>query len=179
MTEVIASVVNRRKPGVRPLKKARLFIDMTPMVDLGFLLICFFVFTTEISKPVVTHLYMPNDKGDSTLVAASKSLSLFLDNSSQILYYFGDLDKALQDRKIFHTAYSEFDGIGEVIRKKQNELKSRHLDSHELIVSIKAGEDCPYNHVLHILDEMLINDVTRFALVDAEKNEENRLKMAF
>jgi biopolymer transport protein ExbD len=49
-----------KKDGIRQTKKTNLKIDMTPMVDLGFLLIAFFIFTTEISRPAVVKLYMPH-----------------------------------------------------------------------------------------------------------------------
>lgn len=53
----------RERPtiGVKRQKRVELKIDMTPMVDLGFLLLSFFIFTTEISKPSATKMYMPHD----------------------------------------------------------------------------------------------------------------------
>ena len=68
MIEINIADPSRAKAGVNRIKKANLKIDMTPMVDLGFLLISFFIFTTEISKPAITNLYMPKD-GDSTKIS--------------------------------------------------------------------------------------------------------------
>jgi len=64
-------------------RKVQLKIDMTPMVDLGFLLISFFIFTTEISKPAATQLYMPHD-ADPIEVPASKSLTILIKNHDQV-----------------------------------------------------------------------------------------------
>ena len=91
MNEINIVDPSRSKAGVKGMKKANLKIDMTPMVDLGFLLISFFIFTTEISKPRVTNLYMP--KGvDSTRIAESKSLTILLsDDDDNIFYYNGDM----------------------------------------------------------------------------------------
>jgi len=49
------------KPGVKRMKKHLLKIDMTPMVDLGFLLISFFVVTTELSEPRAMKLNIEPD----------------------------------------------------------------------------------------------------------------------
>ena len=75
MTEINIADPSRPKAGVGRIKKVNLKIDMTPMVDLGFLLIAFFSFTTEISKPSITSLYMPKD-GDSTKISESRSLTI-------------------------------------------------------------------------------------------------------
>lgn len=61
MTELIIRVNQRPGAGVQRMTRHRLKTDMTPMVDLGFLLITFFVVTAELSKPKTMNLYMPYD----------------------------------------------------------------------------------------------------------------------
>ena len=77
MTEIKIADPLQPNAVVKRLKKANLKIDMTPMVDLGFLLVSFFVFTTEISKPALTNLYMPKG-GDPTPIPKSRSLTILL-----------------------------------------------------------------------------------------------------
>src|SRR5215470_3042913 len=77
---VMAEIISTNAPGNSPRHgsgkarvasakniplQTRIGCDMTPMVDLGFLLIAFFISSTELSQPVVTNLFMPHD-GDST-----------------------------------------------------------------------------------------------------------------
>src|SRR5215210_1832528 len=80
----------RKKQGVRRSKKLSTRVDLTPMVDLGFLLITFFVFTTTISSPKAMMLTLPKDSPDSTITEASKTISLLLSGSNKIYYYNGD-----------------------------------------------------------------------------------------
>ena len=122
-------------------------VDLTPMVDLGFLLISFFIFTTEISKPAITNLYMPKD-GDSTKIPESKSLTILSGNNDYVYYYNGDMNQAIKNNQVFRTSYDEINGIGNVIRQKQNELKKRKIDWIDME---KAGYDSA--------DEMPVDEV--------------------
>src|ERR1700749_5153342 len=78
--------------GVRKGKKLSTRVDLTPMVDLGFLLITFFIFTTTMSRPKALHLHLPqdvpNDKRMET--AASHVITLLISKNDQIFYYEGD-----------------------------------------------------------------------------------------
>src|ERR1700752_2607696 len=99
MFEINSAGPFRSTAGVKRMKKADLKIDMPPMVDLGFLLISFFIFTTEISKPVVTNLYMPKN-GDPTPLPESKSLSILLSDNDHVFYYTGDMNQAIKNNQV-------------------------------------------------------------------------------
>jgi biopolymer transport protein ExbD len=147
------------------------------MVDLGFLLISFFIFTTEISKPAITNLYMPKD-GDSTKIADSKSLTILLSNSDHVAYYNGDMKTAIENNQVFQTSYDEINGIGNIIRQRQNELKKRKIDKKDLVVLIKPGRHSSYKNVINALDEMLINGVSRYVITDLENEEISLLEQS-
>jgi len=174
MIEMNFADPSRKKAGIKRMKKADLKIDMTPMVDLGFLLISFFIFTTEISKPATTNLYMPKD-GPVTPVPESRSLTILL-NYNDVFHYSGDMNEAIKNRQIFQSSFSEINGIGSIIRRKQNELAKRMIDKKQLIVLIKPSANSSYKNMIDALDEMLINGVTRYMIVDQEEEEKGYLK---
>ena len=166
----------RRRRGVSRMKKHSLKTDMTPMVDLGFLLIAFFIMTTELSKPVVTRLNMPHD-GPPMPLGMSNALTVLLADNDAVYYYHGDWDEALKNKAIAKTTLSVRDGIGVVIREKQQVLdrlkgvKPGAEGRDGLMVLIKATKEANYSNVIDMLDEMTISKVKRYALVKAEDEE--------
>ncbi len=176
MTEINIADPSRPKAGVGRIKKANLTIDMTPMVDLGFLLISFFIFTTEISKPAVTNLYMPRD-GKPINIPESKSLTILLGNYDHVFYYSGEMNQAIKNNQVFQTSYNETNGMGNIIRQRQNELNKRKIDKKDLVVLIKPGRSSSYKNVINALDEMLINGVSRYVITDLENEEISLLEL--
>ena len=179
MSEIIMNETRNRKAGVKKMKRHSLKIDMTPMVDLGFLLISFFVMTVEMSKPVVAKLNMPKD-GQGTVLKESAALTLLLTNDREIWYYHGFLEEALKNNKIIKTSYSYNDGIGQVIREKLIALDinpSMKEGRDELTILIKANDNAGYTGVIDVLDEIVINKVKRYALVKISNDEKQFLKI--
>src|SRR5688572_15019825 len=89
MYAIDVAATHRRKAGAKNLKKERPKIDMTPMVDLGFLLISFFVITTELSEPRSATLNMPKD-GPLMPLGDSSALTILLAGNDKIYYYHGN-----------------------------------------------------------------------------------------
>ena len=179
---------HKKGPGVKKAKKLSTRVDMTPMVDLGFLLITFFIFTTTMSSPKALNLNMPKDtKNDEELNKAKESgaLTIMLGKNNGVYYYEGQL---LPDGSNFKTA--NFATIRqEIIDKKKEVIKTHVHDSNcpkiwaenkgdknscldrDFVVVIKPDEDATYRNTVDMLDEMTINNVKRYAMVDITPQE--------
>lgn len=155
----------RKKQGVRRRKKLSTKVDLTPMVDLGFLLITFFVFTTTISSPKVMDLIVPHNSDDSTTTSADKTISLLLADSNKIYYYNGDSINNMHE-----TKYSP-EGLRSVLINKRTAVQKQFGYALETVVLIKPTDGATYENLIDVFDEMQINKITRYVLMDANKYE--------
>ena len=152
---------HKKGPGVKKGKKLSTRVDLTPMVDLGFLLITFFIFTTTMAQPTAMHLEMPKDtpdEKDQVKVKESGSLTLIMGKQNVIYYYFGNDPSKLQT-----TNYKD---LRKVILDKK-----RSTPRDDLFITIKPDKDANYKNVVDVLDEMTINDILRYAMIDATPME--------
>lgn len=168
MSDIQPSVSRNKRGGIRS-KKQSTRVDLTPMVDLGFLLITFFIFTTTMNEATVLRLIMPADTPvtDPIKVAESKTLSLILEGDAQIYYYHG-----LNKNQGGSTGYSAA-GLRTLIQQKLNDVQARFGKRSEAIVLIKPTAEASYRNIVNTLDEMLINDVKKYVLMEPSAEETN------
>jgi biopolymer transport protein ExbD len=191
---------HKKGPGVKKAKKLSTRVDMTPMVDLGFLLITFFVFTATMTTPTTLDLNMPKDiknPEEQTEAKESGVLTIMLGKGDQVYYYTGKLE-VTEGKNNFQS--TTFKGIRDVILNKKKEVMSRHVHDdtcpkvqekakakgdpdwqdackdRDFIVIIKPDDDATYKNTVDILDEMTINQVRTYAMVKILKEEVDLIK---
>jgi biopolymer transport protein ExbD len=176
----------KKGPGVKKAKKLSTRVDMTPMVDLGFLLITFFVFTATMSSPTTLDLNMPKDikkQDEQTEVKESSVLTIMLGKGDQVYYYEG---KLVVDATGNNFKQTTFKGIRDIIVNKKKEVMDRYYQrpdpaceaeakakgkpvsncaDKDFVVIIKPSDDATYKNTVDILDEMTINQVRTYAMV--------------
>ncbi|MGI4864783.1 MAG: ExbD/TolR family protein [Janthinobacterium lividum] len=166
------------KGGKKRAKKASTKIDMTPMVDLAFLLLTFFMLTTTFAKPNVLQLTMPakvENKEENTKIKASEAMTVILAPDDKVFYYFGlnqPNDPSVSVPKIEVTDFSA-NGIRKVLLQRKQQVP-------KLTILIKTYVDkdkqAKYKDMVDILDEMNITDQSRYALVDISKEDLDLIK---
>ena len=174
---------HKKGPGVKKGKKLSTRVDLTPMVDLGFLLITFFIFTTTMSQPTALKLLLPDDRvkpEEQNKAKESGALTILMGADNHVYYYEGQLKPDASN--FLSASYNGENSIRDVIRKKKAYVRSIAQDpndpEHDLVVVIKPSQYCTYKNVIDILDEMSINVVKKFALVDIFETEEQLIKIS-
>jgi hypothetical protein len=148
------------------------------MVDLGFLLISFFVITVQLSKPGGMTMVFPRP-GPPIELGESKALSFILGSGNTIWYYDGDFITALRENRIKKTAYSP-GGIRQVIMNKQNylDMADKKEGRDGLMLLIKPSTTSTYKNVVDALDEAVITGVKRYAVLKLSKEEGGWIRLA-
>jgi biopolymer transport protein ExbD len=175
-------------------KKQSTHVDMTPMVDLAFLLLTFFVLTSTFSKPKVLRMIFPEkldeNVKDQKAPEVKDGITLLLTANDKIYYYRGSLKPNTELIPIDYTRT----GLRKVlvdynadmlvklqdIQKRLNKLDDkdtaakRKLDEEVLnvqkaskqIVLVKNDEGATYRNMIDVMDELMITQIAKYYVID-------------
>ncbi|MGC8595062.1 MAG: ExbD/TolR family protein [Candidatus Kryptoniota bacterium] len=147
MAEVQTAEPRGKKKGkLHKKKRIAVRVDMTPMVDVMFLLLTFYMLTTAFSLPQTMEINLP--PGDSKVeVAASNLMTLRVIPDGTIYWNIGtDLPQKVSWQD-FHKLIVE-----------KNQANPR------LITLIKVDRKAKYHDMVDIIDQLNIANVTRFSI---------------
>ncbi len=165
MAEITTNTTSKHT-GVKRLIKKSTKVDLTPMVDLGFLLITFFVFTTTMAKPTVMNVVVPNDK-DSTIndpVCSACVLTVLLDKNNTIKYFEGEESTAT----IKETNFSA-EGIRKILVDKKQAVKNTRGNANQMVLIIKPLSTSTFQNFVDITDEVAISGIKKYYVDDIKE----------
>jgi len=191
MSEVAQDNNKGKKKG--KTKKMSTRVDFTPMVDLGFLLITFFMLATTLSKPQTMEIALPSkdkvEEKDQSNIKASRAVTILLGKENKVYYYEGtrenDIDPVLTETDFSPKGLRQFlikrnYDIMVQVRDLKIEKESKKLSDEEFekrkdeiiankkapIVIIKGTDVSSFRNLIDVLDEMAICNIGRYAIVD-------------
>jgi biopolymer transport protein ExbD len=173
----MADIIAPSKSGKRKIHNPR--IDLTPMVDLGFLLITFFMMTTTMAQPKAMEINMPSTEhtDEPTAFIEESTITLIPIKGHSVIYYNGALGGDAQLKR------SAIGDIREILLTKKKEVAvlpaTFSAEAHKLHVLIKPNDDCKYEDVVGLLDEMTIVNVSYYAIVDVTPEEKRGIEKRF
>lgn len=155
-------------------KKVSTKIDMTPFVDLAFLLITFFMLTSSFNKPKTMEVNMPDKNDDPTKnkekVKESQTLTVIVGEKDKIYYFQG----VPADKPPVEVTDFSAEGIRKVLLTKKKEVMASL--GKDIIVIMKAKDDAKYKNLVDLLDEMPITGIKIYAIVDVTPQELDLIK---
>lgn len=162
----MAAITAAPVKGKRSTKRTRLHIDMTPMVDLAFLLLTFFIMTTTLMKPMTLEMHMPHDPGiidKRPPIDHKKVLNLVLGKDNSLSWYIG-MPGTTPTQTNFSSA-----SVRKLLQEKNQEIT-------KMYVLIKPSDQSRYQNTIDVLDELAITGITRYSLVALEEDDKKLLE---
>ncbi|MBI2428285.1 MAG: biopolymer transporter ExbD [Ignavibacteriales bacterium] len=151
--QVSQSKGKEKHKGKKKSKRVGVRIDMTPMVDVAFLLLTFFMLTTTMNKPQTMEINLPPSETKAE-VAESNLLTLRVTEDFRLFWNVGTEKPVTVDGT---DKKEKLINLGKL-------LKDRNRANPKLITLIKVDGKAKYIDMVDIMDELNINDITRFSL---------------
>ena len=130
----------------RPKRRVGIRIDMTPMVDVAFLLLIFFMVTTVFRTPQALEINLPPDPNAKVEVNEEKVVTI----------------RVLPDERSYWRRAKQ-PWVRTDVSKLTDVFKA-YRGNKDIIVIIKIDRDAKFNNMVHIIDELDMSNLTRFSL---------------
>jgi len=193
MAEIQGGGDSQGKGGKKRAKKQSTRVDMTPLVDLAFLLLTFFVLTSTFSKPKVLRMIFPEKIEDNTNIKKPEvrdAVTILVSGDDRIFYYTGQISNATVITEIDYTK----DGLRKLLKEKNfqllSELQKLQVKLNEtdekdtaavnkidrdvkklqkeskLVVLVKNDDKATYKNIIDVMDEFMITQVAKYFVTD-------------
>ena len=143
----------------KKVKRVAIRIDMTPLVDVAFLLLTFFMLTTVFNKPQTMELNLPPEKETKVEVAESNLMTLRVLEDGSIWWSMGSEPPT-------KMTFSELRAL----------LLERNRSNPKLITLVKVDRDGKYIQMVDVMDELSLANVTRFSLAPLSEKDKDQIK---
>lgn len=141
-------------------------IDFAPMVDLGFLLITFFVFTTSLMEPKAFGLHVPAD-GNESQAPLSATITLTLQENGYIGYLEGSEAHVLAKGST-HLYHQQ--SLRKHLLEKRKRIIEQSGSDEQYTVIIQPTAQTNYKEIVDVLDEMTITGIKKYVLLHDKAN---------
>jgi len=142
-------------------KRVNVAIDMTPLVDVAFLLLTFFMMTTQFKPPEEVEVSLPASHSEIK-VPETNLMQLWITKDSKIFLGF---DAPYMMQSIFGK---EFRMKSATLVKKEdlaNLLMKARMTNPKLRTIVRGDVDVEYGIIADIIDILQKTQITRFAMV--------------
>lgn len=159
--------VERAKRGKKKRKKMKrvgFVLDMTPLVDITFLLLTFFMFTTTMAAPQVMEMSMPPEVNENVDVKASELLTIFVREDDRLFYSEGTEDPQPIELK-------DIRALAEKQHLKKDPMNPGKIIGNKMIVALKPAQNSNYGIVVNILDQLNVAEIAISNEVAKENDE--------
>jgi biopolymer transport protein ExbD len=174
MAEINSNTNRGNKKGARSTKVSTK-IDMTPMVDLAFLLITFFMLTTTFNKPSTMEVNMPDKKIDVTPVSSRRTLTFILAKDNRVYWYQGD--NTAETMKLEKLDFTNTATLRKVLMEESLKIETNTKKS--AVILVKSLDNAKYSNLVNILDELHITNQKIYAIVDVYDVEKDAIAKQF
>ncbi len=160
----MAEIIAQEKQGGSKQRKKLIRVDMTPMVDLGFLLITFFMFTTNFTKPNVMDLGLPakdpNPHPKSNVIDVRNQITFILGKDNRVFYH----QQSKEDLHRNNLKETDFNGLN--ITKIISGAYNNAPKKENFTIIIEPTDDANYKNFVDILDNIAISKKERYGVTD-------------
>lgn len=150
-------------------RRVGVVIDMTPMVDIGFLLLIFYMATTQFKPPEQKDVTLPVSSSQRDLpkknfitITVTREDSIFVDLIMMTKKFDPQIGDSIEvPSREYSVANSET--VGGEIRKMLGEATNRRIKNPFLV--LKADRDASFGTVEKVMKSMQAEDLMSFQIV--------------